>query len=160
MNIKTNEEVLIVSSSLYVYEYAMRKKAYTKLMKARSNHNDSIKRLKQLMYLHPKETDRYKKRIEEESKITFSIMTKKEFEKAEREEYLKGHPKKSSKEDFEYALNILPPMMHVVIGGVELFLMREFYTGTYTNQYAKDGNNYYVKMVDANDRSTWIHNMI
>lgn len=60
-------------------------------------------------------------------------------------------------DQWEEALECLPPMKwHTDEHGVNKFLLVEFYSGSFTNQYAKLGDRYFTKMVDASDESTWI----
>lgn len=60
-------------------------------------------------------------------------------------------------DEWEEALECLPPMRwHTDKHGVNKFLLVEFYSGSFTSQYAKLGDRYFTKMVDASDESTWI----
>ncbi|MCI8404288.1 MAG: hypothetical protein HFG29_10780 [Eubacterium sp.] len=45
---------------------------------------------------------------------------------------------------------------------LEVLSMPEMYSGTYTKQYAYDNQSgkYYSKMVDSEDKSTWIHKLL
>lgn len=52
-------------------------------------------------------------------------------------------------------LEVLPPLSWRQ-GIVETFIMSEFWIGSYTNQYGRYGDKYIVKMIDVNDRSTFI----
>jgi len=52
-------------------------------------------------------------------------------------------------------LEVLPPM-HWRQGIVETFMMSEFWTGNYTQQYGRFGDKYISKMIDVKDDSTWI----
>jgi len=86
------------------------------------------------------------------------VMTRDEFQKAQREHFLSRELEEISLEAYDDALNALPPVFWTRHGGVELFCFREFYRDTYTYQYAKDlaSGKCYKKLVDARDKSTWI----
>ncbi len=83
---------------------------------------------------------------------TVRAMSEKEFTKIERDHYLSTPAKEITKEDYWYALEVLPPM-HYQNGS---FLMSEFMSGPYTEQYIEMCGRYFSKMVDAYDRSTWM----
>ena len=65
-------------------------------------------------------------------------------------------------QEYEDALNVLPPLYWCTVNGVEMFCMSEMYSDTYTTQYAYDHRTgkYYCKMVDSEDTSTWIHTLL
>ncbi len=55
------------------------------------------------------------------------------------------------------ALECLPPLdRHSKPNGLELFIMSEFYTSSFSRQYARLGDRYFRKMVDTEDPSTYI----
>ena len=84
-------------------------------------------------------------------------MTYEEYHAAERAFYIEQPLEEVTAERFYEMLNVLPPRCWITLKGVEMFCMSEMLTGTYTDQYAKAGDKYYTKIVDAKDRSTWIH---
>jgi hypothetical protein len=69
-------------------------------------------------------------------------------------------PTRITEEQFDYALNVLPPDNFASGGGFTSFTMCEFQTGPYTNQYAAirvgGETRYYQKLVDAFRRKTWM----
>lgn len=85
-----------------------------------------------------------------------------EFQKIQREKLLSGELKEVSKEEYDNALNVLPPEYYVERNGIIMFCMSERYTETYTAQYAYDRKEkkYYVKTVDMMDSSTWIDEIL
>ena len=90
----------------------------------------------------------------------FELLTFDEFLRRQRLEMLSGPVEEIDAETYEDMLGVLPPLHYVTINGVTMFCMSEMYTGTYTTQYAKAGGHYYSAMVDAADKSTWIHNRL
>ena len=69
--------------------------------------------------------------------------------------------KEVTEEQFNDALDVLPPLKWCTIDGIEMFCISEMTDGTYTAQYARtpDGK-YYCATVDVMDKSTWINNRI
>lgn len=86
------------------------------------------------------------------------LMPYEEFKKLERKKLLDGKLTEITKEKFEEMFDTLPPLFWTTHDNVEMFCMREMYTGRYTTQYAHDRNRnkYYSAMVDCKDKSTWI----
>lgn len=87
----------------------------------------------------------------------YEVMTFDEFLKRQKVAMTSGEVTETTEEQFNEMLNILPPLKWCTIAGVEMFCMREMYTGTFTNQYARIGDKYYTAMVDVTDEKTWIH---
>lgn len=107
----------------------------------------------------------WQKRVEEVAKTVEAgckIMSMDEFRALEKKRLITGILTEETEEDFNDALNVLPPLQWVTINGVEMFCMSEMWTGTYTTQHARDSKTgkYYCTMVDITDRSTWIHNLL
>lgn len=90
----------------------------------------------------------------------YEIMTFDEFLEAERNSLLGGELIEISEEEFQDALNVLPPLKWCNIDGVEMFCMCEMLTGSYTAQYARKNDKYYTKTVDVRDSKTWINNLL
>ena len=151
---------LIVSNYCSVYTFCEKGKEQEGLNKAKEANEKDISLYKEHLRNYPENANYWKKQLELAQNKIYSVMTWEEFDQYEKENYLKGEPKEISEEQYEDALNVLPPLKWCTINGVEEFLMSEFYTSSYTNQYAKKGSKYYVKMVDAQDKKTWLHNLL
>ena len=67
-----------------------------------------------------------------------------------------------TEQQFDDALNVLPPLAWHTRHNVEEFCSREFYTGSYTMQYAYSlvQCKHYAKLVDYSDPSTWISSIL
>ena len=89
-----------------------------------------------------------------------AVMTLEEFTKKQKDFYINRPLKEITEDDYYEHLDILPPLFWQTINGVNEFCMSEFHTGVFTGQYAKYNGKYYYKLVDAYDKSTWIHNYI
>ena len=96
------------------------------------------------------------------AKAGYVVMSFEELDKHKRHILLTKPVTESTKEQFEYALNVLPPLYYTERSGVIMFCMREMYTATFTTQYAYDRHTdkYYCKMVDCTDTTTWINNYL
>ena len=87
----------------------------------------------------------------------YVLMTFGEYQSRQRAKMLDGELKECSEDDFIEALECLPPeKWHTDKDGVNKFLMCEYYTATFTTQYARFKGRYYSRMVDARDPTTWI----
>ena len=155
-----NEKVIIYSDNGEWSVYSFLNESQNEkeeLERLKKEHKEELKR-----YENNKKYDLqyWSNRIEKEKNRIYKVTTFEEFEKLEREYYLNKPLKEISEEEYNYALNVLPPLKWCTINGVEEFLMSEFYTGVYTTQYARYNNKYYCKMVDAYDKTTWIHNIL
>jgi len=109
---------------------------------------------------YPNQEEYWKSQIKENKSAKFKIITYKEYQERERNKYLSKKPKRISEKAFYYALEVLPPMNWVTINNVNEFCMSEMLSGVYTNQYAKYNGKYYTKIVDAYDKTTWLHNFL
>lgn len=84
-------------------------------------------------------------------------MTYGEYSTAQRKSLLSDPLTEIDEKSYMAALECLPPLKwHRASDGVMLFLMSEFYTRSYTKQYAAYQRRFYTRMVDADDKTTWI----
>lgn len=92
----------------------------------------------------------------------YEMMTFDEYLSRQKKAMVSGEVKEVTKEDFYEALDCLPPLKWCTKSNVEMFCIREMYTGTYTTQYAFNlvNSKYYCAMVDITDEATWIHNRL
>jgi len=97
---------------------------------------------------------RIKKEIEEGAE-PYRPMTWDEYRAGQKAHYL-DPLKEILAEDWEYALNVLPPVRWEQVDGVERFMMSERICDTITASYAKFNGRYFRRNVDMADRSTWI----
>lgn len=104
----------------------------------------------------------FTKRLAEVKNADYQLMTYDEYLRLMRKKYIDDAIiKEVTEEDFNIALDILPPLYWCKIDGIEMFCMCEMTWGTYTDQYARtpDGK-YYCTTVDSADKNTWINNRI
>jgi hypothetical protein len=87
----------------------------------------------------------------------YEVMTLGEQIDAERKAILGKPMLEISEEKYEEMLGVLPPQnWHTAADGVNLFLLAEYISGNFTSQYANYNGRYYVRNVDARDKSTYI----
>ena len=86
----------------------------------------------------------------------YQPMTYAQYEAGHNAHYLAGPLLEITEEQWDEALNCLPPMRWEHRDGVERFLMVEMLSGSITAQYARLGSRYFVRNVDAADSSTFI----
>ncbi len=137
-------------------------KATAKLREAEQYEKDSAELCESNATNYPSMSEYFKKQAEQHRAAKFEIMSFEEYQRRQREKLLAGDPIEETAEEYNNALDILPPAHWVTIDGVTEFCMSERYTGTYTTQHAHDlrTDKYYCKTVDMCDKSTWIHNYI
>jgi hypothetical protein len=93
-------------------------------------------------------------------KRLYEPMAYEKYKAKERDLYLSRPAEPISHERFDEMLEVLPPKNWENKGDFESFLMIEHWSGPYTQQYARRGKgddaNYWTKLVDSTDRSTWM----
>lgn len=85
----------------------------------------------------------------------YEVMNYEDYKVAEKRFYLDRPDSEITKEKFHEMLNVLPPKHWTNSGGFESFLMIEHYSGPFTEQYFRRGDRYFVRLVDATDKTTW-----
>ena len=79
------------------------------------------------------------------------ISTDAEYQEIEKQTYIKA-PKEISKDLYFEMLGCLPPCHKE---GIKGFYMSERISGSYTHNFYKDGNKYFVKVINLKDKTTW-----
>lgn len=95
-------------------------------------------------------------------KAGFKAVTWEEYEKLQREKWLSKEPREITEEEYEYALNVLPPKGWIHNERYSMFFIGECTTMTFYGQYLYDKANgkYYYAMADICDKSTWLNKML
>lgn len=146
-------------SSIYTYEKT-REKAEESCAEAQRKNAQELVLFAEYAERYEKDKEYWLNRIERERNVEYVVTTLKEFYRIQREKALALPVREVTEEDWDYALNVLPPEKWCRINGVEMFCMSEFDYGVYTSQYARAGGKYYTATVDYFDQSTWIHNRL
>jgi len=153
-------KVIVVNATVKTYDFCIVGETEQEAInRAVEYYNKELEQAKSHSINYPSEY--WDGRVKEVTKIVnngYSIMSWAEYKQAQKAYLLSGELKEVTAEQFDDALNVLPPTHWVTHNNVEMFCMREMYTGTFTSQYAHDKvtDKYYTKMVDVTDRSTWI----
>lgn len=157
-----NAFIVNVSSHVpQIHTYCQPEEAEEAKKKAEAYARECAARCRQNAALYPQCAGQLQS-AEEYDRARYEIMTWEQFSKLEREALLGDPIQRVTEEDFNDALDVLPPLRWETHNGVNEFCMSEMWTGTYTTQYAHvlGTDEYYCKMVDCRDRSTWIHNIL
>ncbi len=83
-------------------------------------------------------------------------MTYEQYKAAERSYDLSDPLREINAQTYHEMLDVLPPLHSRQQGGLTTFLMSEFFSGSYTHQYAAYRGRYYCRLVDVLDQSTWM----
>lgn len=162
-NKKINDELVIVNVNggfASVWNFCDANNALEELKQAQKSAADNVATYESYIKNYPDRADYWKRCKAEYENAKYEIMTFDEFLKRQKIAMTGGEVVETTEAQFDEMLNILPPLKWCNIDGVEMFCMREMYTGTYTNQYARIGDRYYTAMVDVTDKETWIHNRL
>ena len=113
----------------------------------------------------PNMSDHWQKQLEvceAVLKAGFEAITWEEYVKRQRERWLSKEPKEITQEDWDYALNVLPPKKWIRNERYSMFFIGECTTMTYYGQYLydKETGKYYTALTDIFDESTWIDKML
>ena len=155
-----NSELVIVNINggyKNAYDFCTLEDSQIKLKQAQASAIENVETYNRYIKEYPQQADYWTERKKEYESAKYEVMTFDEFLKRQKTAFTTGEIKETTEEKFNDAFDALPPVYWTIIDGVEMFCMKEFYTGTYTTQYARVGNKYYTAMVDATDRETWIH---
>lgn len=109
---------------------------------------------------YPERAEYWRNCKKEYETAKYEMMTFNEYLSRQKKAMVSGEVKEVTEEDYNNALNCLPPLKWCQRDGFEMFCMREMYTGTYTTQYAEKNGKFYSAMVDITDENTWIHNRL
>lgn len=162
-----NMDILAVdTSTLTVYDFLGDGESEQELLKRAYNSNARNMTHYEAIIAEKPESDSdgfFTKQLENAKKREYKVITWNEYEALKRKRYIdNGEIKEVTEEQFNDALDVLPPLKWCTIDGIEMFCISEMTDGTYTSQYAHDKHNgkYYCATVDVMDKSTWINNRI
>lgn len=157
------EKWIINTATLTAWNFTTSEEEAAEIMKRAVQHEaDCAESCTRHAAEYPENADYWNKQAEQHRAAKFEVMTYEEFQRRQRAKLLAGDPIEITAEEYQHALEVLPPEQWVTIDGVTEFCMCEHITATYTTQCAKDcrNNKYYCKTVDSVDPSTWIHNFL
>ena len=162
-----NMDILAVdTSTLTVYDFLGDGESEQELLQRAYNSNTrNIAHYEAIITENPESNSDgfFTKQLENAKKREYKVVTWNEYITLKRKRYIdNGEIKEVTEEQFNAALDVLPPLKWCTIDGIEMFCISEMTDGTYTVQYAHDKHNgkYYCATVDVMDKSTWINNRI
>lgn len=140
-------------------------KAATELERAMKFYANNLKTYRFNLEHYPNMTDHWNEQIERIEKMLasgFEALNWDGFYRRQKEEWLSKNAMEITAEQYEYALNELPPMNWHGCKEYSTFFMSEFLTMTFTDQYYFDRQQgkYYTAVVDVCDKSTWIDRLL
>lgn len=145
-----------------VYDFCTPETAAGIIARAEEKAKKQVNDYNNLIIEYPDRADYWKSCKAQYEKAKYEMMTFSEYLERQKKEMVSGPVTEVTKEDFDNALNCLPPLKWCTRHNMEMFCMREMYTGTYTTQYAYSlvSGKYFSAMVDITDENTWINNRI
>lgn len=145
-----------------VYDFCTPETAQEIIDKATERASETVATYNSHIVNYPERADYWRNCKKEYETAKYEMMTFEEYLSRQKKTMVSGEVKEVTKEDFYEALNCLPPLKWCTKSNIEMFCMREMYTGTYTTQYGYNlvNNKYYSTMVDITDETTWIHNRL
>lgn len=153
-------DLLIVDTHTFsTFGFTTEKNAQKDLTRAKKHNQKDVEHLSKIVKDYP-DSDYFEKCLSREKKCNYQIMTFDDYLAQKKEYYLSDPVQEISEDEYYENLNVLPPLFWCIIDGVDMFCMSEFYTDSFTAQYAKYNGKYYCKMVDAYDKTTWINNFL
>lgn len=135
------------------------------IIRAKDFYQKDVERYKQLLEEAPNMSELWSRELETCQHILasgFEAVTWEEYEKRQREKWLSKEPKEITREDYDYALNVLPPKKWIQNERFSMFFIGECTTMTFYGQYLYDkvSGKYYTALTDICDESTWLDKML
>ncbi len=142
-----------------VYDFCTPETAEEIIEKATEQARKTVATYNSHIVNYPERADYWKSCKKQYETAKYEMMPFDEFLKRQKQIMLSDGITEITKEEFDEAFNILPPLKWCRKSNMEMFCMSEMYTGTYTTQYAFDlvNSKYYKTMVDVTDPETWIN---
>lgn len=161
----TNFEYVVVDVNgnfTNVYGFCTLETAQEIIDKATNRANENVKTYNSHIVNFPEQADYWNTCKKQYEHAKYEMMTYDEYLKRQKEVILSNKITEITKEEFDEALNVLPPLKFCTRGNIEMFCIREMYTGTYTTQYAYNlvNEKCYSAIVDVTDETTWINHRL
>lgn len=113
----------------------------------------------------PENADYWQEQIEHYRKILkagFEVITYEEYIKREKVKWLNKEPREITEDEYNYALNVLPPYLWENNGSYSMFFISEATHLSFHAQYiyVKPTGKYYTAIADVLDKSTWLNKLL
>lgn len=159
------ERVIFNNQTLQSFDFLKDNEADEQaIARAVAFYTEELNCLKDLAENFP-EKDYWKNRVSETETLLeagFSVLPFEIWLNKKNKSYTDRPIKEITAEEYNDALDILPPIYWCTIDNITMFCMSEMYDGSITSQYAHDltTDKYYTKLVDITDKNTWIHKLL
>ena len=135
------------------------------IARAKASYEEDVKTYERNLVEVPNMADHWKKELSRCKNVLaagFEAITFDEYEKRQREKWLSKEPKEITREEYDYALNVLPPKEWIQNDRYSMFFIGECTTMTFYGQYLYDkvSGKYFYALTDICDRSTWLDKML
>lgn len=135
------------------------------ITRAKASYEEDVKTYERNLVEVPNMADHWQKELSRCKSVLaagFEAITFDEYEKRQREKWLSKEPKEITREEYDYALNVLPPKEWIQNDRYSMFFIGECTTMTFYGQYLYDkvSGKYFYALTDICDRSTWLDKML
>lgn len=139
--------------------------AETEIRRALDFYKRDLKTYKSHLVNYPDNKENWKREIDRLERILSEgivALNWDEFYQRQCDQWLSKEAEEITEEQWDYALNVLPPVNWHGDEKYSTFFMSERMTMTFTSQYYHDkvNNRYYTALVDELDESTWIDKLL
>jgi hypothetical protein len=133
--------------------------------RAREFYQNDVETYEHHLIHYPNMADHWQKQLDickNILKAGFKAVTCEEYEKLMREKWLSKEPTEITEEEYNYALNVLPPKNWIRNERYSMFFIGECTTMTFYGQYLYDkvSGKYYTALTDIYDETTWLDKML
>ena len=160
-------EDLIIISNAFVESFTSCKEdeVSANIERAKEFYEKEEQSRRRLIMAYPKEKEYWQAALDRTKKILqsgFRSVTWEEYCKLQREKWLSKEPKEITREEYDEALNVLPPKCWIQNERYSMFFIGECTTMTFYGQYIYDkvSGKYYTALTDICDKSTWLDKML
>lgn len=160
-----NERLIVNLSDFESFTICKIEDVDEEINRAREFYQKDAESYKKLLINDPNMSDYWQFHIEackDILKAGFKAVTWEEYLKLQRDKWLSKEPKEITREDFENALEVLPPKNWIQNERYSMFFIGECTTMTFFGQYLYDkvSGKYYTALTDIYDESTWLDKML
>ncbi len=136
-----------------------------RIERARKYYQSEVEVYEHHLAHYPDMTDHWNEMLEKTRNILkagFEAVTFEEYKKRQRERWLSKEAKEITAEEYDYALNVLPPKHWVRNERYSMFFIGECTTMSFFGQYLydKQTGKYWTALTDILDESTWIDKLL
>ena len=160
------EDLLIINNAYFdCFTTCKESEVSTNIERAKESYEKDKALYESHLVNYPNMSDHWQFQLDKTNKILqsgFRAVTWKEYCKLQREKWLSKEPKEITREEYNEALNVLPPKCWIQNERYSMFFIGECTTMTFYGQYLYDkvSGKYYTALTDIYDKSTWLDKML